>query len=67
MTGPEGAILELAMTPMLRYTLFDNPLPNAVTLTSQVYILWGKALYEISDAGNIEPSEESVKQVSLLG
>ena len=66
-TGPERAILERAMTLMLRCTLFDDPLPNAVTLTSQVYILWGKALDEISDAGNIEPSEESVKQVSLLG
>ena len=55
------------MTLMLRCALFDDPLPNAVTLTSQVYILWGKALDEISDAGFIEPSEESVKQVSLLG
>ena len=67
MTGPERAILEGAITVMLRSTLLDNPLPNAVTWTSQVYILWGKALDEISDAGNIEPAEESVKQVSLLG
>ena len=67
MTGPEGAILERAMTLMLRCTLFDDPLRNAVTLTSQVHILWGKALDEISDTGNIEHSEESVKQVSLLG
>ena len=67
MTGPEGAILEWAMTLMLRCTIFDDRLPNAVILRSQVYILWGKALDEISDAGNIEPSEESVKQVSLLG
>ena len=54
------------MTLMLRCTLFDDPPPNAVTLTLQVYILWGKALDEIADAGNIEPLEESVKQVSLL-
>ena len=66
-TGPERTILERAMTLMLRSTLFDDPLLNAVTLTSQVYILWGKALDEISDAGNIQPSEESVKQLSLLG
>jgi len=66
-TGPEGAILERAMALMLRCTLFDDPLPNAVSLTSQVYIVWGKALDQISDAGNIEPSEESVKQVSSLG
>ena len=49
---------------MLRYTLFDNPLPNLVALTSQIYTVWRKALETISDAGNIEPSEESVKQVS---
>ena len=67
MTGPERTILELAMTLMLRCTLFDDPLPNTVPLTSQVYILWGKALDAISGAGNIEPSEESVKQVSFLG
>ena len=59
-------ILEWAMNLLLRCTLFDDRLRNPVTLTSQVYILWGKALDEISDAGNIEPSEESVKQVSLL-
>ena len=57
MTGLEPVILERAMTVMLRCTLFDDPLPNAVTLTSQVYILWGKALDEISDAGDIEPSD----------
>ena len=55
------------MTLILRCTLFDDPLLNAVTLKSQVYMLWGKTLDEISDAGNIEPSEEGVKQVSLLG
>ena len=49
---------------MLKYTLLDNPLPNPVALTSQIYTVWGKALETISDAGNIEPSEESVKQVS---
>ena len=52
------------MPLMLRYTPFDNPLPNPVTLTSQIYTLWGKALETISDAGNIEPSAESGKQVS---
>ena len=65
-TGPECAILEWAMTLMLRCTHFDDPLPNAVTLTLQVYILWGKALDELSDAGNIKPSVESVKQVVIL-
>ena len=65
--GPEQAVFEPEITLILRCTLFDDPLQNAVTLTSQVYILWGKVLDEISNAGNIEPSEESVKQVSLLG
>jgi len=63
-TGPEGTMLEQAMALMLRYTPFDNPLPNLVALTSQIYTVWGKALETISDAGNIESSEESVKQVS---
>ena len=52
------------MVLMLRYTLFDNPLPNPVALTSPIYPVWGKALETISDAGNIEPFEVSVKQVS---
>ena len=43
---------------------FDNLLPNTVALTSQIYTVWGMALETISGAGNIEPSEESVKQVS---
>jgi len=63
-TGAEGTILEPAMALMLRYTLFDNPLLNPVALTSQIYTVWGKALETISDAENIEPWEESVKQVS---
>ena len=67
MTEPERAILERGMTLNLRSILFADQLLNAVILTSQVYILWDKALDEISDAGNIDPSEENVKQVSLLG
>ena len=65
--GPERAIIERAISYMLRCPPFDNPFPNAVTLTFQVYILWGKALDEISNAGSIEPSEESLKEVGLLG
>ena len=66
-TGPVRAILERAITLMLRCTRFDDTLENAVTLSSQVYLLWDKALDEILDAGGIEPSEKSVKEVSLLG
>ena len=63
-TGADGTILEQAIALMLRYTPYNNPLPNPVALTSQIYTVWGKALETILDAGNIEPSEESVRQVS---
>ena len=63
-TGVEGTIFEPAMALILRYTLFDNPLPNLVALTSQIYTVGGKALETISDAANIEPWEESVQQAS---
>ncbi|PUU79255.1 hypothetical protein B9Z19DRAFT_1125516 [Tuber borchii] len=49
------------MALMLRYTLFNNLLPNAVALTSQVYTVWSKVLDTISDSGYIDPSEESLK------
>jgi len=62
-TGAVGTILEQAMALLLRYTPFDNPLPNPLALTSQIYTVWGKALETISDAGNIEPSQGSVMQV----
>ena len=45
---------------MLRYTLFDDPLPNAVALTSQVYTVWSKAQDAISNAGYIDLSEKSL-------
>ena len=48
-TRPEQAILEPAITLILKCTLFHDPLQNTVTLTSQVYILWSKALDEISN------------------
>jgi len=67
-TEAEGTIFEQAMALMLRYTLFDTPLPNPVALSSQIYTVWGKALEttRISNAENIQPSEELVKQVSSL-
>ena len=39
LTGPERVTVEGTMTPLLRDTLFDDPLPKAVTLTVQVYVL----------------------------
>ncbi|PUU82121.1 hypothetical protein B9Z19DRAFT_1121339 [Tuber borchii] len=59
--GAEGAILWKAMTLMLRYTLFNYSLSNAIALTSQMYAVWSKATDAISDAGYIDPLEESLK------
>jgi len=62
--GAEGAVLARAKGLILLYTLFDEPLPGPVALTTQVHRVWLQALNHISDAGNIEASEESVKFVS---
>jgi len=53
-----------AKTLILWYTLFVNPLPAATVLMSEVHRVWLKALEDISDAGNIEPSVASIKIVS---
>ena len=63
-TGAEGAVVVAAKALILRYTLFDEPLPGPVVLTAQVHQVWLQALNQISRAGNIEASEESVKLVS---
>ena len=63
-TGAEDSILGKAMALMLRYRLFDDPHPNAVALTSRVYMVWSKAQDAISDAGYTDPSEDSLKLVS---
>jgi len=62
--GAEGAVVARAKGLILLYTLFDEPLPGPVALTTQVHCVWLQALKEISDTGNIEASEESVKVVS---
>jgi len=55
-TGVEGDILGVAKDLMLQYTLYVNPLPNPVALTSEVHRVWSRAQDEIADGGNIEPS-----------
>jgi len=60
----EGAIVARVKGLILRYTLFDEPLQGPVALTTQVHRVWLQALNHISNAGNIEASEESVKLVS---
>jgi len=62
--GAEGAVVARAKGLILLYTLFDEPLPGPVALTTQVHRVWLQALNQISSAGNIEASEESVKVVS---
>ena len=62
--GAEGAVVARAKGLILIYTFFDKPLPGPVALTTQVHRVWLQALNHISDAGNIEASEESIKLVS---
>jgi len=62
--GAEGAVVAQAKGLILLYTHFDEPLPGPVALTTQVHRVWLQALNHISDTGNIEASEESVKLVS---
>ena len=63
-TGVEAAVVKRAKALILWYTLFVNPLPGPVTLTSQVHHAWLEAIDHISDAANMEVSEEKVKIVS---
>jgi len=63
-TGAEAGVTVRAKTHILLYTLFMNPLPAPTVLMSEVHRVWLKALKDISDAGNIEPSVASIKIVS---
>jgi len=63
-TDVEGAILGVAKDLMPQYTLYVNPLPNPVALTSEVHSVWSGAQDEIPDAGNIEPSSKSIDIVT---
>jgi len=62
--GPAGPVIALRKGLIVPYTLFDEPLPGPVALTPQVHRVWLQALNHISDAGNIEVSDESLKLVS---
>ncbi|PUU83746.1 hypothetical protein B9Z19DRAFT_1060675 [Tuber borchii] len=59
--GAEVAVVSHAKALILWYTLFVDPLPDPVTLTSQVHPAWLEALHHISDTGNMEASEENIK------
>jgi len=62
--GAEEAVVGLAKGLILLYTLFDEPLRARVALTTQLNRVWLQAHNHISNTGNIEASEESVKLVS---
>jgi len=49
---------------MLQYTLYINPLPNPVALTSKVHRVWSRVQDDIADGGNIKPSSPSIDIVS---
>ena len=63
-TGAVAAVIVRAKTLLPWYTLFVNPLPAPAVLMSDVHRVWPKALEDIFDAGNIEPSVASIKIVS---
>jgi len=62
--GAEGAVVSWAKRLILLYTLFDQPLLGPVALTIEVRRVWLQGLNHISDTGNVEASEESVKLAS---
>src|SRR5437899_3134123 len=62
--GAEVAIVVQTKVLILYYILFVDPLLGIVALTSEVHRVWLQVLEEISDAGQIKPSEESIKVVS---
>ena len=63
-TGVEAAVLARVKALILWYTLFVDPLPGPVSLTSQVHRAWLEALDHKSDAGDMEAAEEIIKIVS---
>ena len=63
-TGAEAAVIVRAKTLIPWYTLFVNPVPAPAVLMSEVHRVWLKALENISDTGNIEPSVPSIKIAS---
>ena len=62
--GAEADVITRAKTLIHRYILFVNPIPAPATLMSEVHRSWLNALDDISDAGNIEASDASLKLVS---
>jgi len=58
------AVVTRAKALIFWYTLFVDPLPGPITLTSEVHSAWLKALDYIANGGNMEALEENIKRVS---
>jgi len=63
-TGAAAAVIVRAITLILWYTRFVNPLPAPAVLMSEVHSVWLKAPENTSDTGNIAPLVASIKIVS---
>jgi len=64
--GAEAAVVVRDKGLILLYTHLDEPRPGPVALTTEVHRVWLLVLNHISDAVNIEASQESTKLVSRL-
>ena len=64
--GPTEAILECGKALLTRFTLFEDPLPNAVVLISEVHRIWNEAVARVVDSENIAPMDGCLKVVSGL-
>ena len=63
LSGPERVILETAKGIVLHQTLFVDPFPGAVGLTSMVHMGWDVAHAKLSESGYFPPSRESIHHV----
>ena len=65
--GTERPVLEHAKTLILRYTLFEQPLPNVVALTAQVHNVWDAAVANIADAKKKRKKNGTLRAVHKFG
>ena len=65
-SGPTWAIVECGKALMTWYTLFEDPLPNAVVLISEVHTIWDEAVARVADSEYIAPTDGCLKVVSGL-
>ena len=63
LNGPERVILETAKDIVLHRTLFVDPFPGPVGLTSMVHMAWDVAQAKLSESGYFPPSPQSIMLV----